>query len=176
MPESRAPCCDRCRVEFLRIGDAGKADHRQHAEPSRIAARRHARLQYWLVRRLEGFGERRRLAAIADQQQGVGARHLLVERRAQRSRRHDEPIAEPDAAVHHDQAEILDELRVLEAVIHDDDGCVGALDQLGACRAVRRDDGRRMRVQAAASRRRPLPRSALCRRGPDLRSCRHSLA
>ena len=67
------------RVEFLRIGDAGKADHRQYAEPARIAARRHARLQHRLVRRLEALGERRCLAAFADQEQRIGARHLLVE-------------------------------------------------------------------------------------------------
>ena len=133
------------RVEFLRIGDAGKADHRQYAEPARIAARRHARLQHRLVRRLEALGERRGLAAVADQEQRVGARHLLVERRPQGTGRHDEPIAEPGRGIDHDQAEILGELRVLEAVIHDDDRGVGAFDQSCARRAVRRHHGRRVR-------------------------------
>ena len=61
-------------VEFLRVGDAGKADDRQHAEPTRIAARQHARLQHRLVGRFEALGERRSPAAFADQQQRIGAR------------------------------------------------------------------------------------------------------
>ena len=59
-------------------------------------------------------------AVLAEQHHGVGAGDAVDCRLAQRARRHDAAIAEAIGAVDHEQRQILDEARVLEAVIHDE--------------------------------------------------------
>ena len=71
------------------------------------------------------------------------ARPLRGERRAQRSRRQAQAVADSDRAVDHRDGEVLDQGRVLQPVIHDDDAGAAAGAQRGAGWAVARDDRRK---------------------------------
>ncbi len=65
------------------------------------------------------------------------------ERRPQRTRRNDAPIADAAAAVDDEYSQVFDEGRVLKSVVHHDDAGAAHPRGLRALEAVARDDGRR---------------------------------
>ena len=153
-PISRAPLCDMSR-RISRIGDAGKRDHRQHAEPARVAARHDARRSTGLAAEASANGAALPPSPITS---SASARAICAERRAQGPRRHHQAVADAGAASTTIRL-ILGKLRVLEAVIHDDDASVGRLDRLApAARSAATMVGA---SRAATARRRPRRRLAL---------------
>ncbi len=81
--------------------------------------------------------------ALADQQQGLDVTQLRLQRRAQRSCRKHEAIAESAPPVHHRDRKVLGERWILQSVIHHDHGRAGGFRELRALDAVARNDDRR---------------------------------
>ena len=79
----------------------------------------------------------------ADDHERLRARDLDLERRPQRACRNDAAVADAAAAVDQKDGEVLDQRRILESVVHDDDAGAGGARQAGAGDAVAGDDGRR---------------------------------
>ena len=73
---------------------------------------------------------------FADDHHRVRALELARERRAQRAGRNHAAVADAAPAVDHQDCDILDERRVLEAVVHHDDARAQRRGRLGAADAV----------------------------------------
>ena len=85
--------------------------------------------------------ERCGIGRRADREKGLRARHLHIERRAQGTGRNQPAVADAAAAVDHEDRQILDQRRILKAVVHHDDG--GAIASRHRCArdALARHDG-----------------------------------
>ena len=79
----------------------------------------------------------------SDDDERLGAIELNAERRAQRPGGNDPAIADAAAAVDDENREVLDQRRILKAVVHHDDAGAGKLREFRAGGAVAGDDGRR---------------------------------
>ena len=142
--------------ELLRTADAGKGE----VTPATWLGRRErstvGRLQHAAQHGAAGArGEAEHTVAalpVADDEHGVGARQLRGERRAQRAGRQHAAIADAHSAIDDDQAQILGERGILEAVIHDD--AVGA----GGPRAAGRPSDGQARPPPARCRQGAAPR------------------
>ena len=112
-------------VEFLRSRDAGERDHLA-ADQGRCGERvgLEARADERLAGR-EGGDPRQRLVFAAEHDQGAHERQLRRNWRAQRAGRDAEAVAEAGLAVHDGESEVLDEARILQAVVEDDRVCAG---------------------------------------------------
>ena len=144
------------RVEESRgIADAGE---RQHALAPELGDLRRIglqmRRQHRLALRCDLGCHRFGSAAVADDDQRVGARQLRPQRRAQGTGGKYLPIAEPALAVDHDQRRILDDRRALEAVVHQDHGRALRARQRHAVGALARHHHRQRCPPASRARRR----------------------
>jgi len=123
------------RTEFFGASDAGET---KYAPTGKVGAARHQlSAQHWELGRkaCERTGSVR-----TDQDHGAGAAGGGGGWLAQRSGGDQAPVAEAGAAVDHQEAHVLHQVRVLESVIEDEVG--GMVRQGGRLRAVTGDKGR----------------------------------
>ncbi len=144
------------REELFRPPDAGEGKHTPALQSAAAAGSGSGRA------RMRGLPARSVSRATASPPapspitSAVGARPLRGKRRAQRSGREAQAVADARLAVDDGDRQILGERRVLQAVVHDDDARAARDGEPRAGRAgrARRRSGRRARAGAARRRRR----------------------
>ena len=130
--------------ELFRIADTGKgqrlaaADRRDHAA---IGLKPGVENRESVPAR--ALDHRRRAVGRTDDDQRLGAVKLQAERRPQRAGRNNVAVADAAAAIDDNDAEVLGERGVLQAVVHHHDAGAGELREFRAGDAVARDDGGR---------------------------------
>ena len=137
------------REEFLGIAYAGEGENLAGAERrQRAALGFEAPVEDPYAVTARDLEERSGIGRRADHDKGLRARHLHVEGRAQGTGRNHPAVADAATTVDHEDREILDQRRILKAVVHNDDG--GAIASRHRCARdalARHDGGREPRQQ-----------------------------
>ena len=146
--DRRAGCLERTE-ELLRIADPGIGEHARALDEPGVGGDDVRAQDRQGAPRGAAHAVARALvlaaSALADYRDRVGMDELGEQMRPQRPRRHGQPVADAAPRADHRDGEVLGELRVLEAVIHDDEIDPLTRQHPRAGDTVGRGDGRRAR-------------------------------